>query len=306
MGDGMRNVLMRFAGAPMIAWVIASCAPDAPILFDDFSYASAEEMERNGWILRTAEGWPGVPGTIWTGNVAVGVADAAQPDNRLMRMSASTDGATTRQAQFCHERKYLEGTYAARVRWADAPVSGPDGDEVVETFYLISPLKAALDPSYSEIDFEYLPNGGWGSGEQTLFTTTWETFRPEPEWLQVNTTRPVEGVSREGWQMLVVQVAKGSVSYYINDEQVVTHGEPYYPEEPMSVNFNLWFVKDQLIDSREPRRYEQDVDWVFHAAGRVLSPAQVRDKVAELRGAGVAFRDTVPPRNPPLISPCNF
>lgn len=290
----------------MSALLIASCACQAAILFDDFSYSSAEELERNGWILRSEPGWPGVPGAIWADNVTVGVADTAQPGNRLMRLSASTDGVTTRQAQFCHQRKYLEGTYAARVRWADAPVSGPDGDQVVETFYMISPLKAPLDPDYSEIDFEYLPNGGWGSGEQTLFTTTWETFRPEPEWLQVNTTRPVPGVSREGWQLLVVQVANGKVTYYINDEQVATHGEPYFPEEPMSINFNLWFIKDQLIASRESRRYEQDVDWVFHEAGSVLSPAQVREKVAELRGAGVAFRDTVPARNPPLSSPCNF
>jgi len=36
---------------------------------------------------------------------------------------------------------------------------GPDGDQIVETFYTISQMD---EPSYSEADFEYLPNGGWG------------------------------------------------------------------------------------------------------------------------------------------------
>lgn len=276
------------------------------MIFDDFSYANAAGMERNGWILRTAAGWPGVPGAGWAGNVTVGSVDPDDPENRLIRMNASTDGTTTQQAQFCHQRKYYEGTYAARVHWRDAPLTGPDGDQVVETFYLISPLKAPLDADYSEVDFEYLANGGWGSPDKTLFVTTWETFRPEPEWLQINTSRPVSGISREGWHTLVVQVADGKVTYFIDDERLAAHGEPYYPEEPMSINFNLWFVKDQLVQSREPRTWQQDVDWVFHEAGRVLSPAEVRGKVTDFRRAGVAFKDTVPYREPPLNSPCNF
>jgi len=282
--------------------------PDGPaaVFFDDFNYASAADMERNGWILRTAPGWPGVPGAQWGGNVTVGVVDPDDPKNRLIRMSASTDRSTTRQAQFCHQRKYHEGTYAARVYWRDAPVSGPDGDQVVETFYLIAPLRAPLDENYSEVDFEYLANGGWGSPEKTLFVTTWETFRPEPEWLQINTSRPVEGVSREGWHTLVVHVANQQVTYFIDDEPLATHGEPYYPEEPMSINFNLWFIKDQFAASREPRTWQQKVDWVFHAAGQLVSPAKVREKIAGFRLWGVAFQDEVPARDPPLNSPCNF
>ncbi len=277
----------------------------APTLFDDFSYSSPGAMERNGWILRTAQGWPGVPGAIWTGNVAVGMADPDQAGNRLMRMTASTDGTTTRQAQFCHQRKYFEGTYGARVRWSDAPVSGPNGDQVVQTLYTIAPLKAPLDTDYSEMDFEYLPNGGWGSGELTLFVTTWETFNPEPQWLQINTSTQSQG-SRAGWHTLVMQVADGNVTYYIDDEKLATHGGPYYPEEPMSINFNLWFVRDQLVKSSEPRSYQEDVDWVFHEVGSTLTPAQVRQKVADLRAARVGFRDTVRPLDPPLNSPCNF
>lgn len=282
-----------------------SVATGAPTLFDDFNYTSKDAFQRNGWIMRTEAGWPGVPGAIWTNNVAIGVVDPDTRGNRLVRMTAETDGTVTRQAQFCHQRKYFEGTHAARVRWHDAPLSGPDGDQIVETFYTISPLRAPLDPDYSELDFEYLPNGGWGSGDLTLFATTWETFHPEPKWLQINTSRAVQG-SRAGWHTLTLQVANGNATYFIDDEKLVTHGGPYYPEETMSINFNLWFIRDQLVKSSERRRYSQDVDWVYHEGGSVLSPAEVRAKVAGLRKTGVAFTDTVPPRDPPLISPCNF
>ena len=276
----------------------------APLLFDDFSYSSLDAFGANGWIARTAPGWPGVQGAEWTGNITV-IDDPAQTGNRLIRMTASTDRRTTRQAQFCHQRKYYEGTYAARVRFADQPLSGPDGDQVVETLYTIAPLKAPMNLDYSEQDFEYLPNGGWGGKALTLHTTTWETFNPEPEWLQVSTSSAREG-SLEGWHTLVLQIANREVRYFLDGQPLATHGEPYYPEEPMSMNFNLWFIRDGLTDSPTLRTYQEDVDWAFHQVGVVLSPTEVDAKVAALRAAGVAFRDTVAPMQPALPSPCNF
>jgi hypothetical protein len=61
-----------------------------------------------------------------------------------------------------------------------------------------------------------------------------------------------------------------------------------------------------LISSQQRRDYRQDVDWVFHEAKRVLSPREVEQRVATLRAAGVSFRDTVPPAQPALPSPCDF
>ncbi len=144
------------------------------VLFDDFNYSNYRQLARHGWIIRTAAGWPGVPGATW-GNKGVSFpADQDQRGNHLLRMISSTDGtgSNTYQTQICHQRKYLEGTYAARVRFVDVPTDGPSGDQLVESFYTISPLKAPMDPDYSELDFEYLPNGGWGIAGPTLYTNS--------------------------------------------------------------------------------------------------------------------------------------
>ena len=156
--------------------------------------------------------------------------------------SAGT-GEHTKQTQICHQRKYFEGTYAARVRFTDEPLTGPGGDQLVESFYTISPLKAPMDADYSELDFEYLPNGGWGVAGSTLYETTWETFSPEPNWKKDNIFNMTKG-TRAGWHTLVTQVADGKVKYFVDGKQQAEHGERFYPESLMSINFNLWFIKD--------------------------------------------------------------
>jgi hypothetical protein len=192
------------------------------LLFDDFSYTSLEAFIGNESVARTSKGWPGVAGATWQGALSF-VADESRPGNRVLRMTANTNGTATQQAQFCHQRKYYEGTYAARVRFTDRPVVGPDGDQVVETFYTITPLKAPLDPDYSEQDFEYLPNGGWDGSALTLYNTTWETFRPEPEWLAVNDTHARQG-SLHGWHTLVLQIADRKVKYFLDGKLLTTLG----------------------------------------------------------------------------------
>ena len=284
----------------------AGAAPDA-VLFDDFSYTNKQDLKKNGWILRTEPGWPGVPGAIWSEDGVSLLKDASQPKNGIIRMTSSTDGngPTTRQTQICHQRKYLEGTYAARVRFTDKPVSGPGGDQLVESFYTISPLKAPMDLDYSELDFEYLPNGGWGIDGPTLYSTTWETFSPEPNWKKDNVFKTTGG-SQDGWHTLVINVLNQKVTYFVDGKLFSEHGGNYYPEDTMSINFNLWFIRDGMIKSSERREYQEDIDWVFHQAGVALTPAQVESAVAAMRRKSVKFRDTVPAKVPALVSPCNF
>jgi hypothetical protein len=220
-------------------------------------------------------------------------------------MTSGTDGTTTTQTQICHERKYLEGTYAARVRFNDQPVSGPGGDQLVQSFYTISPLKAPMDLDYSELDWEYLPNGGWGIDGPTLYATTWETFSPEPNWKKDNVFKTANG-SQAGWHTLVTQVANQKVSYFVDGKPFAEHGGEYYPEDTMSINFNLWFIRDGMIKGGERRQYQEDIDWVFFQAGTALTPEQVEAAVAAMRKKSVKFRDTVPAKAPALKSPCNF
>ena len=277
------------------------------ILFDDFAYLDTKKLTKHGWIIRTADGWPGIPGAKWPAENVSFVADPERPANRILRMTSSTDGTAgnTTQTQVCHQRKYLEGTYAARVRFSDQPVSGPAGDQIVESFYMISPLKAPMDPDYSELDFEYLPNGGWGNTGAMIYGTTWFTFSPEPNWKKDNVFNTLRG-SQVGWHTLVTQVADGKVKYFVDGKLLAEHSGKYYPRSLMSINFNLWFIKDGAIASHDKRLYQEDIDWVFHQAKMALTPDEVEAAVAGFRGKAVSFKDSVPTPRPALDSPCNF
>ncbi len=278
----------------------------ANTLFDDFQYSTRDEMTLNGWIIRTQAGWPGIPGAVFRSENVSFLDDTEIPNSRLLRMTSSTDGSggNTSQTQICHQRKYLEGTYAARVYFRNEPSSGPDGDQVVETFYAITPYEEPFKPEYSEMDFEYLPNGGWGLEPMTFAFTTWETVRIEP-WSADNTSDwQVENF--DGWHTLVVQVMDGTVRYYVSGKLTAEHSGNYYPDAPMSINFNLWFINGGLMDSHDVRSYQEDIDWVYHEAGVLLTPEQVNQKVRALREAGVMFLDTVPAGVPALESPCDL
>lgn len=310
-------MLLRLLGVVLATSAVATVATAASdtekgggtpsqVMFDDFSYATPQDMPKHGWCLRTKAGWPGIPGAHWGPEALSVLDDATVAGNRVLRMTAFTDGtgANTQQAQICHERKYLEGTYAARVRFYDKPVMGPAGDQIVETFYLISPLIRPMDPTYSEIDFEYLAAGGWGSKGPTLFGTTWFTFSPEPNWKKDNTFNMKPG-SLDGWHVLVAQIGHGKVKYFLDGKKFAEHGGKYYPRVRMSINFNLWFVKETVSPSRDRRQYQEDIDWVYFENG-IVAPKDIQQRVAALRAQGVTFTDTVPAANPPLESPCDF
>jgi hypothetical protein len=301
-------LLLALAVAPSgLAGRTGTAAPQ--ILFDDFDYAGFNqsfELWHHGWKLRSGQGWPGIAGAGWLPSGISFVPDPANRGNRFLRLRSSTDGtaAGTKQAQICQQRKFFAGTYATRVRFEDVPDSGPDGDQLVETFYAISPLQAPLDPSYSELDWEYLPNGGWGVTAPTIFVTSWATAQLDP-YIADNASANAAG-SLNGWHTLVMQVANGTVSYYLDGALLATHGGKDYPDVPMAIAYNLWFVQGGQLPAGGVRRYHEDVDWVYHQVGAVLSTQQVVAQVASLRRAHVAFRDTVPPQAPPLDSPCNF
>lgn len=261
-------------------------------------------MTANGWIVRSGSGWPGVSGATFRPENVSFVDYPDQAGNRVLRMTSSTDGTSenTYQTQICHQRKYLEGTYAARVRFSDVPVSGSDGDQVVQTFYTITPYDRPFNPAYSEMDYEYLPNGGWGGPELTFHVTTWETVQIEP-WNADNRSNSVQG-SLAGWHTLVTQVIGGTVRYFVDGKLISQHGGAYYPDAPMSINFNLWFIDGGLMLSEGIREYQEDIDWVYHEAGALLMPDEVNMKVLKLRNASIEFEDSVISGIQP--SPCDL
>ncbi len=307
-------ILRALVGALLALPLAAALAADPALFFDDFSYTSIEALRAGGWQLREAPGHPGVPGATWRSDAAQIVDDPALHGNRLLRLTARTDGtpAGTVQAQACHARKSLYGTYAARVRFSDKPASGGNGergDPVIQAFYAVSPLTHDFDPEFSEVDWEYLANGGWGSEKTRLYAIAWQTVRVEP-WQAHNQAQEIFG-SLAGWHTLQVQVedkrAGGRSRWFLDGQQVAQHGGRNHPVVPMSISFSLWFSPTGLLPaSSQPRVWVQDVDWVLHAAGRVLTPTEVDAEVRRLRGRGVARLDTVPRPEPPLADRCDF
>lgn len=295
-----------FAAACIAATPSLADAPGG-VFFDDFSQAHVQALGAQGWTLRHAMGHPGIAGARWGPATITLVPDPHLPGNQLLRLRARTDGTPegTAQAQICHARKYFEGTYAARVRFSDEPVSGDDGDVVVQTFYAVSPLRHDFDPEFSEVDWEYLPNGGWGDTTTRLYGITWQTVRIDP-W-QAHNQAHQEKRSVAGWRTLVLQIRDGKTRHYLDGVLLAEHGGRNYPVVPMSINFNLWFSPGGLLPvSNTARVYEQDVDWVFHAKDQLLTPAQVDAQIKTFRTQNRAYVDQVTQPSPALPSICDF
>ncbi|MCX4579402.1 hydrolase [Streptomyces sp. NBC_01571] len=263
-------------------------------LFDDFDYASYTDpaIAAHGWNVRSNSGGPGVPGATWDPSK---VTFPTVSGNTVMNLETSTAGTaeSTRQTEVVsRSTKFENGTYAARVKFSDTPKSGPDGDHLVQTFFTINDLKAPMADDYSEYDFEYLPNGGWGETGNILYTTSWETYNPDP-WQAVN--QHTEGrQSYNGWHDLVLTIDNSSIKYYIDGQLFGTHDAQYLPERPMSINFNQWLIDLAGQTSTTARAYDEQVDYVLHVKDQVLTPAQVAAKVAAYRTAGTRFVDEIP------------
>ena len=309
-----RPALVRAVASLALASAAGCAAVDSrpeampsQLFFDDFSYASPADMAAAGWQLRDGTGHPGLPGGRFAADAISLHDDPMQAGNRVLRMTARTDGTGpgTVQAQLCHQRKYLQGTYAARIRFSDAPRSGVDGDLAVESFYAVAPLRHAFDPDFSELDWEYLPNGGWGSGKTRLYGVSWQTVQIDP-WEAHNSAHEEFG-SFDGWHTLLMQVTRNEVREYVDGRQVALHDGRNVPVSFMTISFNLWFaVGGTLPEGGTPRVYDEDIDWVFHAKDQVLSPSDVDAQVRALREHATGRTDTVPAPNPPLQQRCDI
>ncbi|WP_128380567.1 glycoside hydrolase family 16 protein [Streptomyces cavernae] len=263
-----------------------------PEFFDDFNYTYYTDtlLTQRGWTLKSGQAGPGVPGATYK---PANITFATELGNKVMVLRSVSNGtaAGTEHSEIYQERKFLKGTYAARVYFRDTPIFGPDGDHIVQTFFTYSPLSFPMDPNYSELDFEYLPNGGWGIPSSALLATSWETYQESP-WQAVSVTTQANG-SYVGWRDLVITVDNTNIKYYVDGQLFATHSEPYLPESLMDIRFNQWLIDLTGVTSGKTRAYEEKIDYVYYAKDQVLTPAQVQTTVAAYRSAGVTFEDTV-------------
>ncbi|WNG27177.1 hydrolase [Cystobacter fuscus] len=272
--------------------------------FDDFSYTSASDTNfRNWWNVRNDSNWTGPGpepeyGAPWAASNVSIVTDSAVSGNKLLRLQTSTSGtnATTAQAEVSSKsRKFKFGTYAARVKFNNTPLSGTRyfADKPVETFFTITNY-VLNDPNYSEQDFEYMPNGGWGRGNtSTLWMTSWEDTQLSVE--DADRVSDWNSNDYSGWHTLVLQVSSTGIYYYIDGALLTSHTQlKYLPETNQSIYFNIWFAELDRTQTSS-RAYHQEADWVYFAKDAVLTPAEVTSRIAGFRTAGTARKDTVVP-----------
>src|SRR3954463_181668 len=98
-------------------------AADCGYLFDDFHYASSADssLTGHGWTPRTYTGGPGVPGATWSAN---SITFPSSNGDQGMQLTAATPGpgAGPNQADlYSTQKRFLDGTYASRIRFTDTP-----------------------------------------------------------------------------------------------------------------------------------------------------------------------------------------
>ncbi|GAA4323005.1 cellulose binding domain-containing protein [Streptomyces venetus] len=260
-------------------------APPAGVLFDDFTYQGAKDpaLFKHGWLVRTSKGGPGVENTWSASGVSFPTAEGSHADGQVLNLRASTDGteAGTKQASLgTAASKFRDGTYAARIHFSDGPATGDSGDHVNQTFYTIG----GTGSKYSELDNEYMPNGGWGRPGPKLDTVTWFDHKTNDR--VYKTTNK----SLDTWHTVLIRVKDGVVAYWLDGKKLFLSNGKYAPRANMSVNFNHWFID---LPFKGERAWDMKVDWLYYNANDTLSAKQVQSAVDGFTDEGMNYFDTV-------------
>ena len=270
--------------------------PAHRVFFDDFRYMSASDraLAAFGWTPRSGTGGPG--GGTWSPSNVTFVSGVPGSANTVLRLGVSIAASNKiTQAELDYNKiNMFKGTYAARVYFTDVQDTGSSGAHVVEApFWTMSNYATTSGTNkYSEDDFEYLPNGGWGTSVPTMHNTTWYNDR---RGISIDT---VTKGSFAGWHTLLITVSGGHVKYYVENQDGVTatlladhstnKGINYYPRSPMAIIPQLW-----LYDNHVTSTWHVDVDWLYYAQNPVLTAAQVEANVKALQASGIPRQNTV-------------
>ncbi|PNG18995.1 cellulose binding domain-containing protein [Streptomyces cahuitamycinicus] len=260
-------------------------APPSGVLFDDFTYQGPKDpaLFKHGWLVRTSKGGPGVESTWSAKGVSFPTAEGAHAGGQVLNLRASTDGtkAGTKQASLgTAASKFRDGTYAARIHFSDEPTTGDAGDHVNQTFYTIG----GTGSKYSELDNEYMPNGGWGRPGPKLDTVTWYDHKTNDRVYETTNK------SLDTWHTVLIRVKDGVVAYWLDGKKLFLSNGKYAPRADMSVNFNHWFID---LPFKGERAWDMKVDWLYYNANDTLSAKQVQSAVEDFTDEGMNYFDTV-------------
>ncbi|MEW2519178.1 glycoside hydrolase family 16 protein [Actinacidiphila alni] len=290
------------AVASALAFAAFTLAPAGPAhaatpcgqFFDDFDYTGVADpnLTGHGWTVRDGQGSPGPQGAYWDeDNISFPTVDGHQSLDLQLITNGVADDTTQAELSLTGNR-FLAGTYVAHIKFADTPSQGTDGDHLNQTFFSISPLDHNGDPTYSELDFsEYLPNGGWGATSSVNTQTTWYTTSDDGS--ASDSLEARENRSMAGWHTVMATVANGHVTYFIDGTQVADHSGKYYPRRAMTLDFNEWLIDLTHHQGPYSSVWHEDIDYVYHAKNKSLTPTQATSAVTNFRTTNTSFTDTL-------------
>ncbi len=268
----------------------ASDAVPAGVVFDNFHYSGADDpaLAANGWRARTEGGGPGIPST-WSADGVSFPSEASARGGQALRLRVTSDGTEegTKQAELQSTRPdFFTGTIAARVYFSDKPTSGRTGDHLNESFFAISPKDKSNN--YSELDYEYMPNGGWGASGPRIDTTSWRSGSGKPE----DRVTRFQNQSLQGWHTMMITAMHGTVTYSVDGRELFSHDDKkYFPRERMGVHFSAWLVD---LPFKGPRTWDMKVNWLYYQADRAVPLTDVQKAVDGFYAGGTNYVNTLP------------
>ena len=291
------------AGATPPHGTAAAAALPKSVLFDDFAYTGPNDpaLKAHGWEIRDGEGGPGIKDTWSTSGVSFPAGEGDETgepgdggnggnggrDGQALRLVARTDGTKrgTRQSEFHTARPtFFTGTLVARVHFGDDPTSGKDGDHVAESLFTISPDHTS--PKYSELDYEYMPNGGWGTFGPRLDTTSWRDSASNDRVTSSHTLK------LSGWHTLELSAVDGRTTYSVDGETLFTSGSRHFPRERMTIDMSAWFI--DLPFKSTPRTWDMRVDWLYYRSGTKVPPKTAEAAATAFASTGIRYVNTLP------------
>lgn len=249
------------------------------VFFDDFVYAGPTDnsLTSFGWAVSTYTGGVGPAGSSYYSNMVSFVSNSELSGDKVARLTCSTNGTAsgTRKAELYHQQLYANGTWAARIRFTNAPATGPDVDQMVQTFF-----GYYVGSHHNEIDFEYLPNGGWGQSSSAMLMSCYtRTANNQPPY---QTFTPMDA---SGWKVYMMQVEGSTVRHYIDG--VLKSTIARNSSELMYLMFNHWIIAEGLSSNSTTRSWDYDIDWVYFARGINESNSTVTASVNNFRSANI-------------------